>query len=117
MIELITLAAATAGVRPRLCHRLGEKRARRASSSAAAEARAEEQAYAAADKLAIVATAKSTLTDTFTRPLRADALDASSRTFMQLATAQLGAFQEKARGDLAARARPWTRSCSRSENR
>jgi DNA recombination protein RmuC len=69
---------------------------------AAAEARAEEQAYAAADKLALVATAKNTLADSF-KALSADALDASSRSFLELARTALGTFQERAQSDLAAR--------------
>jgi DNA recombination protein RmuC len=102
MLELMTLFAATA-----LAFALGfaiawVKGGKTREQLAAAEARAEEQAYANADKLALVATAKSTLADTF-KALSADALDASSRSFIQLATAQLGAFQEKAQGELAKR--------------
>jgi DNA recombination protein RmuC len=103
MIELITLAAATT-----LAFAFGfaiawVRAGKTREALAVAEARAEEQAYANADKLALVATAKSTLSDTF-KALSADALDATSRNFMQLATTQLGALQEKARGELAARA-------------
>ena len=66
---------------------------------AAAEARAEEQAYAAADKLALVATAKNALSDSF-KALSAEALEASNRNFLDLARTALGTFQERAQGDL-----------------
>jgi DNA recombination protein RmuC len=102
MLELITLAAATA-----LAFALGFAIAwanggKTRELLAAAEARAEEQAYATADKLALVATAKNTLSDTF-KSLSADALDASSRSFLQLAKTQLESFQQRAQSELAAR--------------
>ena len=102
MLELITLAAATL-----LAFSLGYAVAwvrggQTREELAAAEARAEEQAFAAADKLALVATAKNTLSDTF-KALSADALDTTSRNFLQLAKTSLETFQQKAQGDLAAR--------------
>jgi DNA recombination protein RmuC len=102
MFELITLLAATT-----LAFALGfaiawAKGGKTRELLAAAEARAEEQAYATADKLALVATAKNTLSDTF-KALSAEALDTSNRSFLQLAATQLETFQQKAQGDLAAR--------------
>jgi len=102
MFELITLVAATA-----LAFSLGFAIAwanggKTRELLAAAEARAEEQAYATADKLALVATAKNALSDTF-KALSAEALDTSNRSFLQLAATQLETFQQKAQGDLAAR--------------
>ena len=102
MFELITLVAATA-----LAFALGfaiawAKGGKTRELLAAAEARAEEQAYATADKLALVATAKNTLSDTF-KALSAEALDTSNRSFLQLAQTALETFQQKAQGDLAAR--------------
>ena len=102
MFEVITLAAATL-----LAFSLGfaiawVRGGQTRELLAAAEARAEEQAFATADKLALVATAKSTLTDTF-KALSAEALDTSNRSFLQLAHTALETFQHKAQGDLAAR--------------
>jgi DNA recombination protein RmuC len=102
MLELITLAAATA-----LAFALGfaiawVRNGRTRELLAAAEARAEEQAYATADKLALVATAKNTLSDTF-KSLSAEALDASNRSFLQLARTQLETFQQRAQSELKER--------------
>lgn len=102
MFELITLLAATS-----LAFALGfaiawAKGGKTRELLAAAEARAEEQAYATADKLALVATAKNALSDTF-KALSAEALDTSNRSFLQLAATQLETFQHKAQSDLAAR--------------
>ncbi len=102
MFELITLLAATS-----LAFALGfaiawARGGETRELLAAAEARAEEQAYATADKVALVATAKSALSDTF-KALSAEALDTSNRSFLQLAATQLETFQQKAQGDLAAR--------------
>ncbi len=64
--------------------------------------RAEEQARASAEKLQLLASAESSLSNAF-KALSADALNASSRSFLQLATASLEKFQERAQGDLTAR--------------
>ena len=69
---------------------------------AALQARAEEQEKAAEDKLALVATTQAALSAQF-KALSAEALDSTSQTFLQLATAQLGQFQERAQSDLKAR--------------
>ena len=69
---------------------------------AAVQARAEEQERAAADKLAYVTNMRRELADAF-KALSAQALDSTSATFLKLAKAELGQFQERAQGDLAAR--------------
>jgi len=69
---------------------------------AAAKARAEEQAQAAADKLEFVADAKASLKDEF-KALSADALSATSRSFLELANENLEKIHERAQGDLDAR--------------
>jgi DNA recombination protein RmuC len=69
---------------------------------AAVSARAEEQEKAAADKLAYVTNMRRELADAF-KALSAQALDSTSATFLKLAKAELGQFQERAQGDLAAR--------------
>jgi DNA recombination protein RmuC len=69
---------------------------------AALQARAEEQGKAAAEKLALVAGTRTALAEQF-KALSAEALDSTSQTFLQLATAQLGQFQERAQSDLKAR--------------
>jgi DNA recombination protein RmuC len=66
------------------------------------KARADEQARAAADKLDLAAHAKSELANAF-KSLSAEALSSSSQTFLQLASASLEKFQERALGDLEAR--------------
>jgi DNA recombination protein RmuC len=66
-------------------------------------ARADEQALAAAEKLELVADAKSSLANAF-KALSAEALSTNNQSFLQLATASLEKFQERARGDLQARA-------------
>ena len=71
---------------------------------AAAKARAEEQAQAAADKLEFVANTKATLKDEF-KALSADALSATSRSFLELANENLEKIHERAQGDLDARRR------------
>ena len=65
----------------------GRAAARRARSSPRAQARADEQERAAADKLALVANTHSQLSDTF-KALSAEALDSTSQTFLELATDQ-----------------------------
>jgi DNA recombination protein RmuC len=69
---------------------------------AALQARAEEQERAAQDKLALVAHTQAALSAQF-KALSAEALDSTSQTFLQLATAQLGQFQERAQSDLTQR--------------
>jgi DNA recombination protein RmuC len=71
---------------------------------AALDARAEEQERAAAEKLAYVTNMRRELADAF-KALSAQALDSTSATFLKLAKAELGQFQERAQGDLAARAK------------
>jgi DNA recombination protein RmuC len=66
------------------------------------KARADEQARAAADKLALAANTKNELATAF-KALSAEALSSSSQTFLQLASASLEKFQERALGDLEAR--------------
>ena len=69
---------------------------------AALQARSEEQEKAAEDKLALVAGTRTALAEQF-KALSAEALDSTSQTFLQLATAQLGQFQERAQSDLKQR--------------
>jgi DNA recombination protein RmuC len=66
------------------------------------KARADEQARAAAEKLDLATSAKSELANAF-KALSAEALSTSNRSFLQLATASLEKFQERAHGDLEAR--------------
>jgi DNA recombination protein RmuC len=69
---------------------------------AALQARAEEQEKAAVDKLALATQTQAALAAQF-KSLSAEALDSTSQTFLQLATAQLGQFQERAQSDLTQR--------------
>src|SRR5262245_30672733 len=69
---------------------------------AAVTARAEEQERAAADKLAHVTNMRRELADAF-KALSAQALDSTSATFLKLAKAELGQFQERAQSDLKQR--------------
>ncbi len=69
---------------------------------AALQARAEEQERATQEKLALVAGTRTELASAF-KALSAEALDSTSQTFLQLATAQLGKFQERAQSDLQQR--------------
>ena len=69
---------------------------------AALQARAEAQEKAADDKLALVAGTRTALAEQF-KALSAEALDSTSQTFLRLAKAELGQFQERAQGDLDAR--------------
>src|SRR6188508_2353779 len=69
---------------------------------AAVTARAEEQERAAADKLAYVTNMRRELADAF-KALSAQALDSTSATFLKLAKAELGQFQERAQSDLKER--------------
>jgi DNA recombination protein RmuC len=71
---------------------------------AAQNARAEEQEKAAADKLAYATNMRRELADAF-KALSAQALDSTSATFLKLAKAELGQFQERAQGDLNERKR------------
>src|SRR5262245_2411864 len=68
------------------------------------QARAEEQARAAADKLKLLSDAEGSLTNAF-KALTAEALHSNNQNFLQLATASLEKFQERAQGDLEARAK------------
>jgi DNA recombination protein RmuC len=78
--------------------------ARAREDLAALSARAEEQERAAADKLAHATNMRRELADAF-KALSAQALDSTSATFLQLATATLEKHQAKAQGDLEARAK------------
>ena len=69
---------------------------------AAAEARAGEQAKSAEEKLELVADTRGFLAREL-KALSADALDASNRSFLELAAAKLETIRERAHGDLAAR--------------
>jgi DNA recombination protein RmuC len=66
---------------------------------AALHARAEEQEKAAQDKLALIANTQEELATRF-KALSAEALDSTSQTFLELAKAQLGQFQERAHAQL-----------------
>jgi DNA recombination protein RmuC len=66
------------------------------------QARAEEQEKAANDKLALVAHTQAALAAQF-KALSAEALDSTSHTFLKLAKAELGQFQERAQSELKAR--------------
>ena len=65
-------------------------------------ARATEQAKAAEDKLRLLTDAEQSLSNAF-KALSAEALKSNNQNFLQLATASLEKFQEKAAGDLVAR--------------
>ena len=66
------------------------------------KARAEEQERAAAEKLELASDAKTALSNVF-KALSAEALNTNNQSFLQLATASLERFQERAQGDLEAR--------------
>ena len=66
------------------------------------KARAEEQERAAAEKLELASHAKTELSNVF-KALSAEALNTNNQSFLQLATASLESFQERAQGDLDAR--------------
>ncbi|MEO6741811.1 MAG: DNA recombination protein RmuC [Chthoniobacteraceae bacterium] len=70
------------------------------SRVAALDMQISEEREQAAEKLALLDTAEKKLTDTF-RALSAQALQNSNASFLELANATLGKFQEKATGDLA----------------
>jgi DNA recombination protein RmuC len=76
----------------------------RGSRVAELEARLELERAAAAEKLALVDDARTKLSDAF-KALSADALRASSASFLELARASLEKYQEGARGDLEKRER------------
>ncbi len=76
----------------------------RGSRVAELEARLELERTAAAEKLALVDDARAKLSDAF-KALSADALRASSASFLELARASLEKYQEGARGDLEKRER------------
>jgi DNA recombination protein RmuC len=67
---------------------------------AAQKARAEEQDKAAQEKLALVAQAKQELSNQF-KALSAEALDSTTQTFLELATAKLEQHHQQAQRDLA----------------
>ena len=69
---------------------------------AAAEARADEQAKAAEEKLELVADTRGFVAREL-KALSADALSESNRSFLELAAAKLETIQERAQGDLDAR--------------
>ena len=71
---------------------------------AAAEARADEQAKAAEEKLELVADTRGFLAREL-KAMSADALGESNRSFLELAAAKLETIQERAQGDLDARRR------------
>ena len=66
------------------------------------QARTEEQAKSSAEKLRLLTDAESSLSNAF-KALSAEALKSNNQNFLQLATASLEKFQEKAKGDLEAR--------------
>jgi DNA recombination protein RmuC len=66
------------------------------------QARAEEQARAADEKLRLLSDAETSLSNAF-KALSAKALETNNQNFLQLATASLGRFQESAKGELEAR--------------
>lgn len=69
---------------------------------AAAEARADEQAKSAEEKLELVADTRGFLAREL-KTISADALSESNRSFLELAAAKLETIQERAQGDLDAR--------------
>jgi len=90
---------------PELESELGELR--RLSAEQQAEmrdvrARADEQARASAEKLRLLSDAEASLSNAF-KAMSAEALKSNNQNFLQLATASLEKFQEKAKGDLEAR--------------
>jgi hypothetical protein len=102
MFDAITLAAVAA-----LTFTIGFaiawlSSARTREQLAAVTARAEELKAAAADKHELVDDAKRTLSDAF-KALSADALDRSSRSFLDLATTVLDKHHHQAQGDLEKR--------------
>ncbi|GFE78780.1 hypothetical protein GCM10011487_07800 [Steroidobacter agaridevorans] len=66
------------------------------------QARGEEQAKAAEEKLRLLSDAETSLSNAF-KALSAQALETNNQNFLQLATASLGRFQENAKGELDAR--------------
>lgn len=66
------------------------------------ETRLEEERRSAQEKLALLNEAQQKLSDAF-KALSADALRNNSHSFVELATAQLEKFQERAQGDLVSR--------------
>lgn len=66
------------------------------------QARGEEQAKAAEEKLRLLGDAETSLSNAF-KALSAKALETNNQNFLQLATASLGRFQESAKGELDAR--------------
>lgn len=90
---------------PELESELGELRRLNAEQQAEirdVRARADEQARASAEKLRLLSDAETSLSNAF-KALSAEALKSNNQNFLQLATASLEKFQEKAKGDLEAR--------------
>jgi DNA recombination protein RmuC len=81
---------------------LRKEAAEREAEISQIRARAEEQSKAAAEKLKLLADAEASLSNAF-KALSAEALNSNSQNFLQLATASLEKFQEKAKSDLEAR--------------
>lgn len=81
---------------------LRKEAAEREAEISQIRARAEEQSKAAAEKLKLLTDAEASLSNAF-KALSAEALKSNNQNFMQLATASLERFQEKAKNDLEAR--------------
>lgn len=81
---------------------LRKEAAEREAEISQIRARAEEQSKAAAEKLKLLADAEASLSNAF-KALSAEALKSNNQNFLQLATASLEKFQEKAKRDLEAR--------------
>lgn len=104
---LLAKAEAVGARVPELEHELTDLR--RIASERQAEisqlhARAEEQARASAEKLRLLAEAESSLSNAF-KALSAEALRSNNQNFLQLATASLEKFHERATSDLETRQR------------
>ena len=81
---------------------LRKEAAEREAEISQIRARAEEQSKAAAEKLKLLTDAEASLSNAF-KALSAEALKSNNQNFLQLATASLEKFQEKAKRDLEAR--------------
>jgi DNA recombination protein RmuC len=101
MFESLLLACAAFGLGFTVAWLFGGKTRERLAET---KARAEEQARAAEHKLELITDDRSALSNAF-KALSVEALGTSSQSFLQLATTVLEKFQERAQGDLAARAK------------